>query len=47
MPMATFHPWHRLGWVPSRKGPAASGRWAIWADADALERLRQLRAYHP
>jgi hypothetical protein len=25
--------------------PVASGRWAIWADADALERLRQLRAY--
>jgi len=23
----------------------ASGRWALWADADELERLRQLRAY--
>ena len=25
--------------------PVASGRWAIGADANELERLRQLRAY--
>jgi hypothetical protein len=45
MPIATLHKWQRLGWVHSRKVPVASGRWAIWADTDELERLRQLRAY--
>jgi len=45
MPIATFHKWQRLGWGHRRMGPVASGRWAIWADANALERLRQLRAY--
>jgi hypothetical protein len=44
MPSATFHQWQRLGWVHSRKVPGASGYWALWADADALERRRQLRA---
>src|SRR6185503_10497432 len=45
MPIATFHTWQRLGWVHSRMVPVASGRWAIGADANELERLRQLRAY--
>jgi hypothetical protein len=45
MPIATLHKWQRLGWVYSRKVTVASGRWALWADAHALERLRQLRAY--
>ena len=45
MPIATLHKWQRLGWVHSRKVPVASGRWAIWADTNELERLRQLRAY--
>jgi hypothetical protein len=45
MPIATLHKWQRLGWVHSRMVPVASGRWALWADADELERLRQLRAY--
>jgi hypothetical protein len=45
MPIATLHKWQRLGWVHSRKVPVASGRWALWADADELERLRTLRAY--
>ena len=44
MPSATVHKSQRLGWVHSRTGPVASGRWALWADADELERLRQLRA---
>ena len=44
MRIATFHKWQRLGWVHSRKVPVAAGRWALWADADELERLRQLRA---
>ena len=45
MPIATLHKWQRLGWVHSRKVTVASGRWALWADPDELERLRQLRAY--
>jgi hypothetical protein len=45
MPVATLHKWQRLGWVYSRTVAVASGRWAIWADADELERLRRLRAY--
>ena len=45
MPIATCHKGQRLGRVHSRQGPVASGRWAIWADADELERRRQLRAY--
>ena len=45
MPIATLHKWQRVGWVHSRKVTVASGRWAIWADTDELERLRQLRAY--
>ncbi len=45
MPIATLHTWQRLGWVHRRKVPVAAGRWALWADAEALERLRQLRAY--
>jgi hypothetical protein len=45
MPIATLHKWQRLGWVHSRQVTVASGRWAVWADADELERLRQLRTY--
>jgi Recombinase/Recombinase zinc beta ribbon domain len=45
MPIATLHKWQRVGWVHSRKVAVAAGRWAIWADADELQRLRQLRAY--
>jgi DNA invertase Pin-like site-specific DNA recombinase len=45
MPIATLHKWQRMGWVHSRKVAVASGRLVIWADADELERLRQLRAY--
>jgi len=43
MPIATMHRWQRVGWVTSRKVTAAGGRWAIYADADELLRLRRLR----
>jgi DNA invertase Pin-like site-specific DNA recombinase len=43
MPIATLHRWQRVGWVTSRKVTEAGGRWAIYADADELTRLRQLR----
>ena len=43
MPIATLHRWQRVGWVTSRKVTAASGRWAIYADADERLRLRRLR----
>ena len=45
MPIATLHKWQRSGWVQSRKVAVAAGRWAIWADAEELERFRHLRAY--
>jgi hypothetical protein len=45
MPMATIHKWQRRGWVHSRTVAVAAGRWALWADNDALERLRRLRAH--
>jgi DNA invertase Pin-like site-specific DNA recombinase len=45
MPSATLYKWQRWGWVHSRKVAEASGRLALWADADELERLRGLRAY--
>lgn len=43
MPIATLHRWQRVGWLRSRKVAEARGRWAIYADADELLRLRQLR----
>lgn len=43
MPAATLTRWRQVGWVLARKIPVAGGRWAIWADADELYRLRQLR----
>jgi DNA invertase Pin-like site-specific DNA recombinase len=42
MPIATLHRWQRVGWVTSRKVTTARGRWAIYADAPELGRLRQL-----
>jgi DNA invertase Pin-like site-specific DNA recombinase len=43
MPIATLHRWQRVGWVTSRKVTTVGGRWAIYADADELLRLRRLR----
>lgn len=43
MPIATLHRWQRVGWVTSRKVAEAGGRWALYADADELLRLRRLR----
>jgi DNA invertase Pin-like site-specific DNA recombinase len=43
MPIATLHRWQRVGWVTSRKVMAMGGRWAIYADAEELKRLRRLR----
>jgi DNA invertase Pin-like site-specific DNA recombinase len=44
MPRDTLHRWRRVGWVQARKLPTAGGAWALWADAEELLRLRQLRA---
>jgi DNA invertase Pin-like site-specific DNA recombinase len=44
MPIATLHRWQRVGWITSRKVTAAGGRWAVYADADELLRLRTLRS---
>jgi len=43
MPIATLHRWQRVGWITSRKVKAVRGRWAIYADAEELDRLRRLR----
>ena len=43
MPIATLHRWRKVGWVHARKVTEAHGRWAIYADAEELQRLRQLR----
>lgn len=45
IPVATLHKWQRVGWIHSRKVPVAGGRWAVWADAEELARLRRLRSY--
>jgi DNA-binding transcriptional MerR regulator len=42
MPIATLHRWQRVGWVTSHK-VTATGRWSIYADAEELARLKQLR----
>jgi DNA invertase Pin-like site-specific DNA recombinase len=43
MPQATLHRWVRVGWVHARKLPTPGGQWAIWADADELERMARIR----
>jgi DNA-binding transcriptional MerR regulator len=43
MPIATLHRWRKVGWLTSRKVADAGNRWAIFADADELNRLTQLR----
>jgi hypothetical protein len=44
MSPVTLHRWVRVGWVHARKLPTTRGHWAIWADADELERMARLRA---
>lgn len=43
MPIATLHRWRKVGWINSRKVGQAQGRWAVYADAEELVRLLQLR----
>ncbi len=43
MPPATLHRWVRVGWVHARKLPTPGGQWAIWADADELDRMGRIR----
>jgi hypothetical protein len=38
-----MHRWQRVGWVTSRKVKAAGNRWAIFADAEELTRMTELR----
>ncbi|MEM6365504.1 MAG: recombinase family protein [Planctomycetota bacterium] len=45
MPIATLHRWQRVGWLSSRKVKEAGGRWAIYADADEMARLKKLRCH--
>lgn len=43
MLIATLHRGQRVGWLTSRQVAGARGRWAIYADAEELQRLRTLR----
>jgi hypothetical protein len=43
MSKETMHSWRKLGWVHSRKLEGPMGRWILWADAEELARLQQLR----
>lgn len=43
MPIATMHHWRRVGWIRARKLDEPRGRWALYADADELDRLSRLR----
>jgi hypothetical protein len=43
LPHPTLYSWLRRGWIHARQLPGAQGRWILWADADELERLQQLR----
>jgi DNA invertase Pin-like site-specific DNA recombinase len=43
MPSITLHHWLRRGWVHARKLAGPRARWVLWADADEIHRLSQLR----
>ena len=43
MPQATLHRWIRVGWVQARKLPTPGRHWALWADAEELDRMARLR----
>ena len=47
IPIGTLRRWQRIGWLHGRKVRVAGGRWAIWADADEVSRLQNLRSYRP
>jgi hypothetical protein len=44
LPSPTLYSWMRRGWIAARKSAGPAGRWIMWADAEELTRLRQLRA---
>jgi DNA invertase Pin-like site-specific DNA recombinase len=44
MPQETLRKWMRLGWVRCRQLSDARRRWVVWADAEEVSRLAQLRA---
>jgi DNA invertase Pin-like site-specific DNA recombinase len=45
IPHPTLYSWLRRGWVHGRQLAIARGRWILWADAEELDRLRQLRNF--
>jgi DNA invertase Pin-like site-specific DNA recombinase len=42
MPRGTLMSWRAKGWIQGRR-VGERGRWALWADADEMERLERLR----
>lgn len=43
-PVIVVHRWRWSGWVHTRQLPGEKSRWVVWADADEIARLKQLRA---
>jgi hypothetical protein len=43
LPHATLYSWMRRGWVNAKRIAIGQGRWLLWADAEELDRLQQLR----
>jgi hypothetical protein len=44
LPAPTLYSWMRRRWIEARQLAGPAGRWILWADAQELTRLRQLRA---
>lgn len=44
LPHSTLYSWLRRDWVHARQLPGPQGHWILWADAEELERLKQLRS---
>lgn len=43
LPQPTLYSWMRRGWVNAKRLAIGQGRWLLWADAEELDRLQQLR----
>lgn len=44
LPHPTLYSWMRRGWVHARQLSGRQGHWILWADAQELQRLRELRS---
>lgn len=44
LPHPTLYSWMRRSWVHARQLSGPQGHWILWADAEELQRLKQLRS---